>query len=187
MCCLIYTEEQAEIIIKNDKNLINRAERNPSNLEIRKIQHGGSKNGNLTMEERIVIGSAARAGLGTHQELANEFGVSKSAVDNYSVGLIERAGNSDASYSPGFNLKEGIEKQLSPIRERAIEKLIQSLDVITPEKLDKLKPKDASIVASNMSKILSNTLGTTINDNRVQIVMYGPEQKKLKEFEVVEV
>ena len=186
---MIYSEEQANIILNHGNNLSNRVEKDSrDNLVIKKIQHGTEHNDrkSLSTEERVLIGSMARAGFGTHQEIADEMGLAKSTVTNASQGRTTFS--THPRFVPHPELEEKILDKLEPVREKALQKLMQSLDVISEEKLEDLSAKDASVVASNMSKIVVNTLPKNeMNDNRIQIVMYGPKQKELKDFEVVEV
>lgn len=185
---MIYTEKQASIILNHRNNLSNIVEKDSHDkLVIKKIKHGGGGNHkSLSTEERVMIGSLARAGLGTHQEIADELGVARSTVINASQGRTTFS--THPRFVPHPELEEKILNKLEPVREKALERLMKSLDVITDAKLEDLDAKDASVVAGNMSKIVVNTMPKNENnDNRIQIVMYGPKQKDLKEFDVVEI
>src|SRR5579864_2703411 len=185
---MIYSEEQADIILNHGNNLSNRVEKDSHDkLVIKEIQHGTEHKTQkkLETEELVLIGSMARAGFGTGQEIADAFNVSRSKVVDASFGRTSSPAH--PRFTPHPELEEKILDKLTPVREKALEKLMKSLDCISDEKLLDLGAKDASVVAGNMSKIVVNTIPAVREGNRVQIVMYGPKQKELKDFDVVEV
>ena len=179
---MLYSEEQAEIILNHRENLVNKID--TVGVELKEIRHGGDKRKQPSTAERKVIGAMARSGLGNRAEISKEFDVSVDTVTNYAHGRVTRL--SDDGYKEHPELK--IEEQLSPIRERALEKLMSSLGVITDDKLKVLSAPQASLVASQMSKVVKNTMPEVHNnDNRTQIVIMTPKQKDLEDYQMVEV
>lgn len=185
---MIFTEQEVDIILNNPKNLVNQFERdNNCNLIIKEKVYNDTNVGQkrLTTEERVLIGTMARAGLGSTKDIAKEFDIDADTVSNYKAGRTTFTSHPD--FKPNPELEEKILGKLDIVQERAIELLLNSIGVITPEKLAKLNAKDASVVASNASKIVQNCAPQVMNDNRIQVVMYAPKQKELKDYEEVEV
>src|SRR5437773_795880 len=94
---MIYTEEQSKVILNSKDNLVNQVVRDNGNiklkeerskLEVKEIIHHENRGRNHTTEERALLGTMARAGLGTRQEIADEFHVSRNAVNNYANGEV---------------------------------------------------------------------------------------------------
>jgi hypothetical protein len=182
---MLFTEEQSDIILNNPKNLVNRFEKN-NHSRIEVIKHGGSNGGKvLTTEERVLIGTVARAGLGTGQELADEFGVTRTTVQNLKAGRVSSPAG--PRYQPHPELEEQITGKLSIVETKALDVLMNALGVITPDKLAKTNAKDASTIAVNASKIVQNCAPQSVSDNRIQVIMYAPKLKDLKEYDVVDV
>jgi len=181
---MIFTEEQAEIILTNPKNLVNQVSNNGSKLEIREKPTNKGHTRQFSDEERVLIGTVARAGLGTQAEIAEEFGVSKHQVSDLSNGRV--CPPCHPRFVPHPELEEKILGKLNEVEEKAIDKLMASLGVITEEKLNECSAPQASVVASNMSKIVSNCR-PQVQDNRKMIVMYAPRQKSLEDFSMIDV
>jgi len=181
---MIFTEEQAEKILTNPRNLVNQISSNNGKLEIREIKHNKGHTRSLADEERILIGTVARAGFGTREEIAHEFNVTETTVSDLSHGRV--CSPAHPRFVPHPELEEKILGKLNEVEEKAIEKLMDSLGVITPEKLNECSAPQASVVASNMSKIVSNCR-PQVQDNRKMIVMYAPRQKSLEDFNVVDI
>jgi hypothetical protein len=181
---MIFTEEQAEVILTNPKNLVNQIESTNGKLEIKEIKHNNGHKRTLPNEERVLIGTIARAGFGTNDEIAEEFGVTATTVNDLKHGRV--CSPAHPRFVPHPELEEKILGKLNEVEEKAIDKLMASLGVITEEKLNECSAPQASVVASNMSKIVSNCR-PQVQDNRKMIVMYAPRQKSLEDFNVVDV
>jgi len=181
---MIYTEQEADKILTNPRNLVNQISSNNGKLEIKEIKHNKGHTRNLADEERVLIGTIARAGLGKNAEIAEEFGVTATTVSDLSHGRV--CSPAHPRFVPHPELEEKILGKLNEVEEKAIEKLIDSLGVITPEKLNECSAPQASVVASNMSKIVSNCR-PQVQDNRKMIVVYAPRQKSLEDFNVIDV
>jgi len=151
---MLFTEEQAEKILVNPKNLVNQVSNNGSKLEIKEIKHNKGHTRSLVDEERVLIGTIARAGLGTQEEIAKEFDVTPTTVNDLAHGRV--CSPAHPRFVPHPELEEKILGKLNQVEEKAIEKLMASLGVITDEKLNECSAPQASVVASNMSKIVSN-------------------------------
>jgi len=183
---MLFTEEQSDIILNNPKNLVNQVENVDSKIQIKPVITGGKILGHkdLTTEERILIGTVARAKLSSVNELAEEFNLNRRHVSNLSLGRTTYT--STPAFKPHPELEAAIKDNLGIVQEKAIDLLLRSIGVITDEKLAKTSAKDASSIAANASKIVSNCMPKETQDNRIQVVMYAPRQKELKEFDVIE-
>ena len=184
---MIFTEEQSETILTNPKNLVNQFEKNESSSRIEQINRfgNGRTNGHFTTEERILIGTVARAGLGTQKEIAAEFDVHRQYVGNLKYGRLTQP--TSATFKPHPELEAAIAKQTSNIEEKAIDLLMRSMGVISDEKLEKTSAKDASTIALNASRIVQNCRPDSVQDNRLQVVLYAPKLKTIEDFKVVEI
>ncbi len=114
-------------------------------------------------------------------ELASHFGISPSSVSAYSNGST-----STKSYNNQPNLNH-----LNQVRERISKKarnrLIQSLDSITEDKLNDAKPEVLATVARSMSAIVKEMEPESPRDMSAKqapiFVMYSPQFKKEEHFE----
>ena len=181
---MIYTEQEADKILTNPRNLVNQISSNNGKLEIKEIKHNKGHTRSLADEERVLIGTIARAGLGKNDEIAEEFGVTATTVSDLAHGRV--CSPAHPRFVPHPELEEKILGKLNQVEEKAIEKLMDSLNIITPEKLNECSAPQASVVASNMSKIVGNCR-PQVQDNRKMIVMYAPRQKSLEDFNVVDI
>jgi len=107
---------------------------------------------------------------------AREFGVSVQTATKYRDNKTNE------------ELRDKIESQLTDIRDTAMEKLMLSLGVITPESMNGIKPKIASDIAANMSRVVEKTLPKDRGAiNAPTIIFYAPRQRAESDFEVIEV
>lgn len=183
---LLIDTETANSILESSENLVNKITTKDSLVSVKTIEKGGRKEGgkNLTDVERITIGAVVSSGLMTEREAAREFNVDKSHAHRLRHGVV----------TPGYNHidikteSDKIQEKIKPIQDKAIDKLMESLGLMTSEKLEKCGAKDLSTIASNVSKVISNTMPKEVNvDGRTQIIMYTPNQKRMDEFDVVEI
>lgn len=181
---MLYTEEQSNTILENPKNLTNQFEKNEVTSQVQKKAYGGGPH-KFNMDERVLIGTLARAGLGNSMELSAEFNLSHDQVNNLKQGRTSAI--NDTHYKPNLELEERILGKMNDVSNRAIEVLMNSLGVITPEKLSEVSAKDASVIASNASRVIQNCAPQVQQDNKINVIMYAPRVKEINEYKVVDI
>lgn len=120
------------------------------------------------------IGILTRSGAMTETEAAKEFGVAPSTSHNYKEGKL------------GAD-KEAIEQGLVRVRDKAMDRLMTSLGFITDDKLEKCQAPALSKVASDMSKVIQNTLPKDQQTPQIQLTIYTPEIRSEERYPVLEV
>lgn len=148
-----------------------------------RINHGnaGRNEGdnNLTPILRSIISAAGH--MDTAKNVAANFGISESHAH-----VLKHGKTSSTS-----EVKEEIvltrNELLDKTRDRAVTLLMESLNLITPEKLDKAKVREISSVAKDMASIIEKT--TPVNDapRGPQILILTVPQKEAKDYKIVEV
>jgi hypothetical protein len=157
-----------------------------SRAKIQIIERGrGSNNNNVPDSLRKVIGeTSVTDGRQQAVELGRNFGISPSSVSAYSNGAT-----STSSYHDRVNGQE-IDYAKGKITTKAINKLKQALNHITPEKLGETKPRDLAGIARDMSAIVKNMEPESpINKNSgnsPQFIFYSPQFVKQESFEVID-
>jgi predicted transcriptional regulator len=109
----------------------------------------------------------------SQREIAKAFEVSQPAV----------------SYAfNGKNLNsEGVSRlssRKSEAQEKALDRLMDALDLMDEDKLSKCKAVDLSAIASNMSKVVEKMEGKANTTNNV-LVIYAPKQRDESDFETI--
>lgn len=182
---MLITKEQAEARLNSPDNLANQVVRNNSHFEIVKINHGGREQGratDLTEQERATIGALAH--LDTAKNIAREFGISRQHVENLKFGRVGARGGDEKEHP---ELKSKLGQKLEQVRDVALDKLMESLGLITQENLSECDAKDLSGIAANMSKVVEKTLPKQDGSQGVKIQIYAPQLKEIDQFKLVEV
>ena len=118
----------------------------------------------------------------------------KTNVTNYKNGHVspQRGDEDDANEK----LARAIEKNLSKVRDVALDKLVMTLGAITPEKIAlTTKVKDLAAIASNLSSVVDKSMPFALRKQQiqneakagVQFQIYAPNLKKEDEFETVKI
>lgn len=85
-------------------------------------------------------------------------------------------------------LKARLDESLAVVRDKAMDRLLASLDLLEDEKISKASAKDIAAISANMAKVMSSTLPKENNNNiNAQLIVYAPTQINESRFEVVEV
>jgi len=149
---------------------------------LKKHSGHGRTNGtkNIPPIVREVIAKTAQ--IDTVRATSEAFGVSHSRAQALSEGVITRENGNDAS------LTNKVDKFIEKAQEQAAEKLLHTLNVITPEEIGasslKEKLNAADKLAGVVNKLRPNVdLGVSVKDSNV--VIYRPEQKKESDYDVV--
>lgn len=129
---------------------------------------------NLTEENRTEIAIRARSGE-SQTALAKEFNVSQPAIS-----YIERG---DAK---GVDEAQ-VEKQLSTVRDKALDRLMSSLGLLTDDKLSGCAAPELSSIAANMSRIIEKTIPKINEGTSINLVIYSPELRKESGFKTLEI
>jgi hypothetical protein len=143
------------------------------------------QNNEFTTAERSL--GAALSHLDTGDNIAKLLGASRQQVVNWKSGRLQHNnqnpnGNSDLRPE----LVNATRVKLGAIRDVAMDKLLKTLGVINDDDLKALHPKDASIVAGNLARVVEKTLPKEEAPIGAQVVMYMPTQMNIEEYTVVE-
>lgn len=142
----------------------------------------GEGNKELPENLRSTIGTLAR--VSGVSKTADAFGLNYATVQDAKFGTVS------GRESPSESLVQSIEKELKPIRNAALEKMLMAIDNITEEKIAVAKPGELSRIAANLSQVIKNSIVPNFdaNDGRNnQVVIYAPHQKPESEFDTIEV
>jgi hypothetical protein len=147
----------------------------------------GRGNGNNAIPEslRKLIGeNAIEEGSGTTKELTRALGISDSSLSAYKVGAT-----STVSYhNPDKELLSHVDKARERIVKKARNRLVQSLNHITDEKLADEKPRDLAGIAKDMSVIIKNFEPAHEEGKRAQsLIIFAPQFMEKDNFEVIDV
>ena len=174
------TEEEMKDRLKKD-NLLDRLNGKkefevllPSNAN-----GAGRKEGDKTMPDFLqeVIGVLGRTE--DQRGVAKVFGISQPHVQQLSTG--KNNGTID------LLKKDRVDAQLSRIRDRAVDKLMNAMGLMTDGKMQEETAKDLSGIAANMSKVVQVTLPKEVNDtNLQQVIIYAPETQAEDFYQIKE-
>lgn len=182
---MLITKEQAEKRLNSPKNLINTIEHNGGKLIVKEIIKGGNRlrTPNLTNEERALVAVTAITTNGP--STAEAFGVSKDAVKNWRLGRTKRPAQLAGVNHP--ELEQAIEDRLGIVRDKALDKLMESLGLIDKDKLDKQSALNLSTISNNLASVVSKTFAKeTARSSAVNVIVYSPPVKDISNFKVVE-
>lgn len=117
-------------------------------------------------------------------ELASDFGISPSSVSAYSKGAT-----STASYNkPDAILANYLDARKRRLSKKSLRVLQSALDVLTPEKLEGIKARDASAIAKDMSVIAKNMESEKKEgegDKKPQFIIYSPQVRDERSYETI--
>lgn len=171
---MLITKEQAEKRLKSEKNLANLL--NNSNGKIVPIVKamGGLKQNTVPQEVKDTAGVLNRIGVSQRQTAAL-FDIDQSMVNYYKHGKC------------GANL-ELIEEKSSQVKDKALNKLMGILGLLTEDKMQNTKPLEISQIAANVSKVHSNLSSNSKNGNssQVNVTLYAPQVRTEDRYKVVE-
>jgi hypothetical protein len=144
-----------------------------------RLRTPGNRRPWLSATERTEIAiSAKTSGIDgprkTQEEIAQEHGISRIAVAKI------KAGN-------GLVDEIAVEEALERARNKALDRLMTSLGFLSDDKISALDAKGISHVAANMARVVEKTMPKQEVQQPVQIVIYSPEPKQEKSFDVVEI
>lgn len=143
----------------------------------------GRREGDTEIPEQIraTIGAVSRLGSGI-KDTAKAFGVSPTVVQ------FAKYGSKTGDYKADESLVNKIEDILSPVRNKAIDRLTQTFQEMTDDKLRVCKGGELSKIAANLSAVLKNlTLPESGNTNATQVIIHAASHKNESDYPAVEV
>lgn len=154
---------------------------------IKQIERGRPIGGKEVPEElkKLIGGDAIENGNGSALSLAQSFGLGTSNHTAYKAGAT-----SPASYQKkNSDLMIFLDKTRTRVTKKASRRLLAALDSMTDDKLSELKPTDAAIVASAMSRVIKDVTPEQRNDTaKVAFQIYAPQvHTNEKHYSVVHV
>lgn len=137
----------------------------------------------VPLATKALVGTLANLESQSNIELAKDFGLSKDQVSAF------KNGKSTVNGKENPELKEKIEDNLGIVRDRAADILLQTLGLLTPERIQGIqKVKDVTAVAKDMSTIIRNATPQNTDkgsQNIVQIINHG--QRSEDSYDVIEI
>lgn len=173
---MFLTEEQAAERLNSEKNLARRFSKAPEIIEERTIHLPGKKPGssNLSVETRTEIAIETR--LGKNQaEVAAERGLAVPTVQKIESGKTQ-----------GID-EENVAEVITSVRDRALDRLMHSLGLLSDDKLSGCSAKDLSVIASNMGRVVEKITPKETAPDHISFIIYSPELKKESAFKTLEV
>lgn len=190
--------------VEDDENLVNLvlgiANRNsrvvnsiPSSVEVEsevvipevtgvvKPHHSGRPEGrvNVPLEIKHLAGLLAQSD--TTRNVGAALGLSQHAVNQYAHGQSTPG-------VPNPALKAKLDADLEKVRDKALDRLLSSLDLLDNDKIKKSTARDISTISGNMAKVMAATLPKDPNEGvRAQLIVYAPTQVTENKFEIVEI
>jgi len=146
-----------------------------------KPHHSGrpANSGDTPMEFRVAAGLLTR--MDTIKNVAETLGL------NHNVVATAKNGQSVFG-KENPDLRKRLDESLSLVRDKAMDRLLSSLDLLDDEKIGKANAKDISSISANMSKVMTSTLPKETQTNvHAQLIVYAPTQINESNFDIVEI
>lgn len=128
---------------------------------------------------------------GNGAAVAREYGISARHANELKGGNVSRPEQREhrGKTESDIELAAALEKSLSKVRNKALDKIYASMDAINDEELPDEQPKTLALIAANLSRVVSSTLrdkkdGPVVN---VQTVFYSPEKANKEQYDVIDV
>lgn len=177
-----YSEEDIEERVNSEDNLVNK-------VIVHKIEHGRKVNQpTLPLPLRKVITVLANQGE-SQRNLSETFGRSTKSVSLYERGEINPGIEHPELAEVRDEVVDGIKDERTRAEKKAVDILLASMNIL-PSKLGDAKAKELSSVAKDMSIIANQMADRDRNPDgsrSVHLHLYAPQQKKVTEYEVIDV
>jgi hypothetical protein len=157
--------------------------RETSNLisAIVKPHHSGRNTGGIEVPMELRHAAALLAQVDSIKNVAESLGLNFNTVAQAKHGRSTFGKKND-------ELKARLDDSLSTVRDRAMDRLLSSLNLLDDEKMEKCNAKDISAISGNMAKVMAMTLPKDAEQNiHAQLIVYAPTQVNESRFEVVEI
>ena len=158
---------------------------NPETIEHKRSGSGRTPGSlNRSDEDRLAIGELASMVGPT--EAAELTGASISQAHSYSKGF-----NTSGHRNPNAELGTGVVNSIEVVKEKAIAKILECMEVMSKEKLDLMNPLAVSQVAMNLSRVspnLENKVPGGINTSaQATVVIYSPPVSEESRYKTIKV
>lgn len=142
----------------------------------------------VDVKEKALIGALAI--IDGPSKVAKELNVSPAQASHYSRGIITQKVGVNEELRDGVDqiaapIKESIERKYETIKESALDSLSNALEELKDATIS--KATDASKVAVDMSRILSNFQPKSDNSPKVAVIIHRPPMKEETSYEHVTV
>lgn len=186
---IICNRNQADSLISDPSNFLRHDERNISSepkvvFEDIPERGRGLGNKNKTDKERIEVASDSISGM-SNEDVANKHEVSLSSVSAYKNGATSTSSYNEKNES----LQKSNDEVKIVIAAQVKNKLLQTLEAITPDKINKAKLGELTNLAHGMSGILKHVEPEDENKNKgngPQFIFMVPPQKTEEHYKVIE-
>lgn len=175
----IITEEELQKRLENPDNLCNREEIIVQ-VEHKRLRDSGRREGDKNIPETVKELAGVLAHVDTLKNVGESLGISTSQVHQFKNGR-------NSQHVPNEELKDKIDERLGTVKDLALDRLVNSLNVITPEKLEKIKVVNAASIAQRMASVVEKVSEKKNDVGNVIFQIYAPRMREEKEFEVIEV
>lgn len=175
------TDKEIQQRLEHPDNLKNR-------LQVHKIEKGRGNNPEVPIEIKKTIAILSNEGE-SQTSLAKSFDLSPSSVFQYE--------NGGSSYGKIPELQKVVKEVKTKIKEQkeqaeqaAIDTLLVSIGMLTPEKLGSVsKAKDISSIAKDMATVAEklSDRGRSSEASQLHVHLHAPPVKQLSDFEVIDV
>ena len=91
-----------------------------------------------------------------------------------------------AAHSEKATVKEAVKASVSRVQELALNRLMESLNLLTPESLVGEKPRDLARIASDLSRVIDRT-SPRDSIQHTQLIVYAPQRLDVNRFQVVDI
>ena len=181
---MLITKDQMEQRLSSPDNLANQLCSRSHSMKVEHLNRGGEKvrgqeKLTYTNEERALVGAVTR--LTTIKDSVRAFGVGKTSAHLWSQG---RTANHYGEPIERPELKQAIEGRLGIVRDKALDKLLDTLGVLKTEKVEQCNPVQISSIAANLSTVVTKTMPSNVNISGSNVVLYAPRQRKIEDFDV---
>lgn len=192
---MILTQTQIDTRLNSDLNLSNKI------IKLKESQTevivkdginnhtGNTNNTRLSENERVAIGVLAHS---IDQETVGAiFGVSSAHVSDLKRANRNMGGNEKVlDIELQAKISERLNKTKLTIQERAAEKLLGALGLLTDEKMENCTAKDIASITTSMSQVVRNISGDSgrqeAGKTSVRIVLHQPKQANESAFDCID-
>lgn len=152
-------------------------------VDYKTIESGrGKGKTEVPLEIKKLVASEALAGISV-DEIREKYNVSASSVSAY-----KNDANSTASYhDANKELAENNKQVRTTISERAEGVILESIGLLTVEKLAAAKARDIAGIAKDMSAVISNMKDKGNAPTGVNITIMVPQVKEEQDFKVIDI
>src|SRR3990167_4214141 len=138
--------------LRSPENLINR-------LEVHRLN--GNKKGTVPIEVKKLVCALAQDS--PEQDIANAFDISQEAVSVYKNGNTSHSIVRDRN--PELKaIRDKVKLRQATIEDKALEALLESVEILKPQLAEIRKPKVLSSIAKDLSFIAKNTRSESENE-----------------------